>query len=115
MYVGNATDGILHRITPDGEVEPFLELPPMIGHMVHYDGLLYVTAGTTRQVLRVDIAAREWTVLAGSGEAGSLDGVGEAASFAFPWGLAISSDGGELWVSDAGPGFDTIRRIDLGR
>ena len=84
--------------------------------MVHFSGVLYVTALTERRVLRVDIKTREIGVLVGSGESALRDGVGEAASFVAPWGIAITPDGRKLWVSDAGTqGQDQIRRIQLGR
>mgnify|MGYP002152686190 CR=1 FL=1 len=47
---------------------------------------------------------------------GLLDGIGEEASFVAPWGIAITPDGRDLWVSDAGSrGQDQIRRIVLDR
>ncbi len=113
-YVGNAVSGAIHRIDATGLVEPFVELPPLIGNRVHFGRVLYVTAPTERRVLRIDIVSRQISVLAGSGESALLDGIGEEASFVAPWGIAITPDGRELWVSDAGSrGQDQIRRIVL--
>ena len=121
LYVGSPISGTIHRVSPAGEVEPFVELAgdravdgSVIGDMVHHSGVLYVTAFRQRKVLRVDIQTREVTVLAGSGEQATRDGVGEEAAFGFPWGLAISRDGRELWVSVVGVTYDRIRKIELG-
>jgi len=40
------------------------------------------------------------TTLAGSGAGGSSDGVGEAAQFNRPFGVALSPDGSALFVGD---------------
>lgn len=116
LYVGNATEGSIRRISPDGSIELFVKLPPLVGNMVFANGNLYVTAMSERQVLAVDIDTRRVSVVAGDGNAQTRDGVGQDASFEAPWGLAVSPDGSVLWVVDVGSSPRAlIRRIDLGR
>lgn len=114
--MGNATEGSIRRISPDGSIELFVKLPPLVGNMVFANGNLYVTAMSERQVLAVDIDTRRVSVVAGDGNAQTRDGVGQDASFEAPWGLAVSPDGSVLWVVDVGSSPRAlIRRIDLGR
>ncbi len=69
---------------------------------------LYVADATSNKIRRVDIAAPHGvTTLAGSGTAGSADGVGTAATFNGPRGVA--TDGTNLYVSDYSG--NTIRKI----
>jgi DNA-binding beta-propeller fold protein YncE len=53
------------------------------------------------------------TTLAGSGNATSVDGVGELASFHGPWAIAISADGTFALVTESSPRAAAVRRIDL--
>ena len=59
----------------------------------------------------VEVATGAVTTIAGSGIKGSADGVGDAAQFCCPAGIAISPDGGVLFVAD----FENhmIRRVEV--
>jgi sugar lactone lactonase YvrE len=76
-----------------------------------YDGIgnLYVT--DNQSVRRVDLATAQVTTIAGSpGASGTADGVGAAALFDSPSGLAYDG-AGHLYVADS---FNaTVRRIDV--
>ena len=63
------------------------------------------------KIRRVEVATGAVTTLAGSGEDGGADGVGVAARFCYPRGIAISPDGGALFVAD----FSNrkIRRVEV--
>ncbi|KAG6617380.1 NHL repeat-containing protein [Phytophthora cinnamomi] len=52
----------------------------------------------------------EMSVVAGSGEKGFVNGIGEAARFSTPWALTIGSDG-NLYVAESVN--NCIRKIDL--
>ncbi|EOD27096.1 hypothetical protein EMIHUDRAFT_353724, partial [Emiliania huxleyi CCMP1516] len=62
-------------------------------------------------IRRVEVATGAVTTLAGSGEFCDTDGVGDAAEFCGPRGIAISPDGGALFVAD----FSNrkIRRVEV--
>lgn len=78
-----------------------------------YDGAgaLYVADADNHTVRKLAVASGAATTVAGlPGVAGSSDGVGAAARFKRPWGLALDGKGG-LFVSDSEN--HTIRRIDL--
>jgi Uncharacterized conserved protein len=70
---------------------------------------LYVTESRASRVRKIVIASGEVTTIAGSGKAGRTDGIGAAASFDYPEGIA--TDGARLYVSDTANG--SIRAIDL--
>jgi streptogramin lyase len=80
-----------------------------VGIAVAPDGTIYLADAALNSILRVDPATLEVTVLAG-GPAGFADGVGEAAQFNSPGGLALAPDG-RLYVADRGN--HRIRQVDV--
>eukprot|EP00947_MAST-08B_sp_MAST-8B-sp1_P004768 g4768.t1 len=72
---------------------------------------LFVSDWGSEKIREVNVADGAVTTLAGSGEDGSEDGVGAAASFSSPRGLALSPDGEQLFVSDSGSG--KIRAVNV--
>ena len=80
-------------------------------HGIAVDGTtLYVADKVNNVIRRIDLTTNRVSTLAGSGNAGAVDGVGAAAQLNGPFGLA--SDGnGTLYVADAQN--QTIRKIDL--
>ena len=59
---------------------------------------LFVADNGNHKIRRVEVATGAVTTLAGSGEEGGADGVGDAAQFKYPVGLAISADSTTLLV-----------------
>ncbi len=80
-------------------------------HDIATDGTsLYVTDSTSNTIRKIDIATGVVTTLAGkAGVAGPSDGTGTAATFNEP--LGITTDGTNLYVTDAGN--NTIRKINI--
>jgi hypothetical protein len=72
---------------------------------------LYVANSGRNVVLAVDVSSMSSRILAGSatGQVGASDGVGGAASFNEPYGLAVQ--GNTLYVADTGN--ETLRAIDI--
>jgi serine/threonine-protein kinase len=71
--------------------------------------LLFVAESTNNRVIRqIVIATQTVTTLAGSGASGSANGIGVAAQFVNPHGLAVDSSG-NLFVGDTGS--QLIRKI----
>jgi sugar lactone lactonase YvrE len=71
--------------------------------------LLFVADFNNRAIRQIVIATQTVTTLAGSGAFGSANGVGVAAQFQYPSGLAVDSSG-NLFVGEGG-GNSLIRRI----
>lgn len=74
---------------------------------------LYVTEGDTNTLRVIDLENESLTTIAGGGAGGSggVDGVGAAAAFDYPTGLALDTSSGVLYVADQG--HQLIRRVDL--
>ena len=62
---------------------------------------LFVADYGNHKIRRVEVATGAVTTLAGSGDEGDADGVGDAAQFYNPTGVAISPDGSALFVADS--------------
>jgi DNA-binding beta-propeller fold protein YncE len=74
--------------------------------------VLFVADGGNSTIRRIEVATGAVTTLAGlAGEYGSDDGVGSAARFSYPIGIAVDAAGTTLYVADLEN--DTIRRIDV--
>lgn len=87
------------------------QLQGAVGLAYDGDSTLYVSDWIENDVCKVDLAAQTVSVLAGQpGATGLVDGVGTAAQFSEPWGIALDG-GGSLFVVEQMN--DTIRRIDL--
>ncbi|WP_460502791.1 NHL repeat-containing protein [Hymenobacter agri] len=72
------------------------------------DGTLYVADAEAMTVRRVTPAGEVATVLGAAGSQGSTDGLGKAARFYQPVGVALGADG-VLYVTDAGN--HTVRKV----
>ncbi|HXR97043.1 MAG TPA: hypothetical protein VN709_04285, partial [Terriglobales bacterium] len=82
------------------------------GVLATADGTKLFIADTGNNAIRlIDLTAGTVTTIAGSGGLGSADGVGAAARFAEPNGLAFDATGKKLFISD----FENqaIRELDL--
>lgn len=117
LYVADTGNDQVRRIDPAGTVSSVLhaegdEESPIndpAGVAVGADGTLYVADTSGNRIATVDTAGdSEFTVLAGSGAKGFVDGDGESARFFFPAGLAVGPDG-TLYVAD--PFNDRIRAV----
>jgi sugar lactone lactonase YvrE len=75
------------------------------------DGTLYFLDTSNRIVRKMSPAGLVTTIAGQAGISGNLDGVGSAARFNFPTGLALSNNGARLYVSDTSS--HRIRVIDL--
>ncbi|EOD24933.1 hypothetical protein EMIHUDRAFT_115723 [Emiliania huxleyi CCMP1516] len=73
-------------------------------------GTVYVADTFNHRIRKIDTSNGVTTTLAGSGTNTFADGTGTAASFNYPSGVAVSPDGGTLYVADFYN--QRIRKID---
>lgn len=109
VFVADHYNYRIRKITPNGVVST---LPPHFDEPVALalgpDGTtLYVSELKTNNIKHLT-ADGQVSLLAGSGQAGQQDGLGIAASFNAPGGLAVDAHG-VLWLTDAGN--HRLRRI----
>ena len=101
-YVTTEHSLVLH-VSAAGRVRSVatLEGVDLSGVAVSPDGsALFVADRGNYKIRRVEAATGAVTTLAGSGTRGSADGVGGAAQFNSPNGVAISPDGSALFLAD---------------
>ena len=101
-----AGGGAVSTLAGNGGEEGFADGPAAVarfyyprGVVVGADGAIFVADWCNNRVRRIKDGAV--TTFAGRGKRGGADGVGAAASFDMPWGLALGS-GGILYVSEFG-------------
>ncbi len=100
LYVANFHDGVIVKVTPDGEATFLANIPGGgASYIVYLDGVLYVNGNKSLRVYRLTLDG-ELSVIAGTGERGGTDGPARQATFAKPNGLAVSPTGACLYVND---------------
>lgn len=117
-YVSDNYLNIVKKITPDGAVSHFVGVASSTGGStdgprntarfygpgalaVHSDGTIYVADRKNHTIRKVTPEGVTSTLAGTAGSPGSADGVGPAARFVAPGGLAVAPDG-TVYVSDSG-------------
>ncbi|MGP8200630.1 MAG: choice-of-anchor tandem repeat GloVer-containing protein [Limisphaerales bacterium] len=98
----------IRKVTPAGLVSTMDQFNIPTGVAVDSAGNLFVTVTDSSTIAEVTPAGVVTTVAGTAGAEGSNDGVGSAALFLFPQGVALDS-AGNLFVSDTGN--NTIRKV----
>jgi len=63
---------------------------------------VYIADFANESIRKMNTSTYAVTTFAGTGSAGSSNGIGTAASFSSPWSVLISNDGDTLYVSETG-------------
>lgn len=125
LYVADNNNHKIRKITPDGVVSTVAggvsgfadgELSTALfknpsGIAVDAGGNVYVADRLNHRVRKIDIASGQVTTVAGTGSAGTRDGVAAEAQFNGPYGVDVSEDG-KIIVADLGN--HKIRMIENG-
>jgi len=80
--------------------------------------VLYVSDRPNRRIRKIIVATQQVTTFAGSGTAGTVDGIGTSASLSYVIGMAVSSNDAILYFTDIpsptlGETYGLIRKIDI--
>jgi len=124
IFVADASNFTIRKITPDGHVSLFAGAPGALGSAdgptasarfweprgvaVDKAGSVYVSDSGNHTIRKISTAGAVTTLAGAAGNPGNVDGVGSDARFASPQGLAIAPDG-TLYVAD--PENRRIRKI----
>ncbi|MBN2506889.1 MAG: immunoglobulin domain-containing protein [Verrucomicrobia bacterium] len=124
LYVVEEPNHAVRKIAPNGIVTTLAGEPGVPGfsdgqgHLAHFnqprgialdrEGNLFVTDAANHTVRRISPDGQVTTLAGQAGMSGSADGLGAAARFAVPWGIAVDSSG-FLVVADHAN--HTLRRI----
>ncbi len=109
IYVANFSNGIISKITPEGNTSELATIPSKVGYLIFSGGKLYATGFTSHNIYVINLDGT-FSVLAGTSKSGNNDGAGSEISFASPNGIAASKDGKFLYVSQKNL---KIRKIKL--
>jgi len=120
LFVVDADNNLIRKITPAGEVSTFAgsgnsgsangtgtaaSFNSPFGIAIDTSNNLYITDQANNMVRKITPTG-EVSTLAGSTTAGSTNGIGSAASFDSPYGVAVDAQG-NIYVSDA----NNLRKI----
>ena len=124
LTVADTANGTIRRVTPAGSVTTLAGSTTARGNLdgagaaatfsfplgvaQAADGTLYVADAMNNTIRRISTGGVVSTFAGSAGLSGDLDGMGAAARFNYPTGLAIDS-GGNLYVSDSTN--NTLRKI----
>jgi streptogramin lyase len=109
LYIADTDNRCIRAVTTDGTIVPVVDGLSRPEHIRWADGALWVADAGDNQILRVDPASGEMTVIAGSGEPAYTGDGGPATAAALndPWGVTVVD--GEVWIADSGNA--AIRRV----
>ncbi|CAM2005557.1 Vgb family protein [Acanthopleuribacter pedis] len=116
LYNTNFRNGAILKIDANGQQETLVTIPnTLLGYVRVVGDDLIVSAHTNNVLYRVNKESGDWTVIAGSGAAGETDGPLLEARFTSTWGLAVSADGKDVFVTSYrdSAGDPIVRRVHL--
>jgi sugar lactone lactonase YvrE len=111
FYVADSGNNVIRKITPNGVVTTLagsVSNQPS-GVAVDTTGNVYISDTFNNRILKINFGSNVAHTIAGSGTAGNADGIGIAAEFNTPKGIAVDING-NLFVADTYN--NRIRKID---
>ncbi|WP_299433187.1 hypothetical protein [uncultured Aquimarina sp.] len=118
LIVGNFATADILSIDPEGNVSLVTNIPDIvvngfgIGYITVAGNSVFATGLGVNKIFRVSLRNGEVNEFAGTGEAATLDGLAEEASFNGPNGITTDRYTKSLYISEFG-GIGAVRRIRL--
>ena len=106
--LAGSTTGSSGHIDATGTNARFYDMEAVVGDA---SGNIYVAESNNHDIRKITPAGAVTTIAGSTGVQGNQDGIGTAALFSFPDGLALDAAGTTLYVGDYGN--SSIRKIDL--
>jgi sugar lactone lactonase YvrE len=100
VFVADTYNGTIRKITPGGKVTTLTDKSGD-GLAVDSAGNLYVTESWNSTIWKITPSGEVTTLAGSAGQIGGADGIGSAAHFSQPHGIAVDSTG-NLYVADSG-------------
>ncbi len=112
FYVADSGNNCIRKISPTGVVTTLAGSGSNTPYGVAVDttGNVYISDTFNHRILKINLGSNVAHTLAGSGTTGNADGIGMAAEFNTPKGLAVDVNG-NLYVADSYN--HRIRKIDI--
>lgn len=99
LIIANYTDGKIFRVNSSGQFTMIADIPGIVGFIAFGNNSIYATGFQTNKIYRIKMNG-EYSVFAGSGAAGQVNGPAMTATFNAPNGIAVSKTGDTIFVSD---------------
>ena len=99
LLIANYTDGKIFRVSNAGTFSLVTDIPSIVGFIEVANHYIYATGFSTNKIYRISMNG-ETSILAGSGVAGQTNGPALTATFNAPNGIAATSTGDTLYISD---------------
>ncbi len=99
LLIANYTDGKIFRVNGAGAFSLVADIPGIVGFIAVANHYIYATGFSTNRIYRISMNGQT-TVLAGSGGAGQTNGPALSATFNAPNGIAATSTGDTIYISD---------------
>jgi len=111
FYVADSGNNCIRKIAPNGAVSTIAGSSSNNprGIAVDTTGNIYISDTNNNRILKINVGSNVAHILAGSGTPGNADGIGIAAEFNTPMGLA-ADENGNIYVADTYN--HRIRKID---
>ncbi len=99
LIIANYTDGKIFRVNGSGAFSLVADIAGIVGFIATANQYIYATGFSTNKIYRISMNG-ETSILAGSGGAGQTNGPALTATFNAPNGIAATSTGDTIYISD---------------